>query len=55
MKIAEARAQQINAVMPLVGPLVDAWEDFPNDLRGMIEEEAPAFYELMNNLAKVVD
>lgn len=36
------RAQQAKAVMPMIGPLLDAWEAMPLELRSdMIEQAAP--------------
>lgn len=28
------RRRQNKAVMPLIGPLLDAWDDLPNDVKG---------------------
>lgn len=37
-EIEALRKEQAAAVMPLIGPLLDAWEGVPNDLRGELEE-----------------
>lgn len=34
---AELRAQQARRVMPEVGPLLDAWDQVPNDIKGELE------------------
>lgn len=34
------RKAQAARVMPIIGPLLDAWEGVPNDLRFEIEEHA---------------
>lgn len=31
---ANGRRRQARKVMPLIGPLLDAWEAVPNDLKG---------------------
>lgn len=31
-------AAQVDAVMPMIGPLLDAWEGLPNDVRGELGE-----------------
>lgn len=41
------RLVQAKAVMPKIGPLLDAWEGLSNDLRGQIMDEAPKFGSLM--------
>ena len=50
--LAKARAVQIKQVMPLIGPLLDAWEAVPNDLRVLLQEQAP---DLCHFLCKVED
>lgn len=46
------RKAQAAAVMPIIGPLLDAWEAVPNDLRFEIEEHAG---ELAGYLSEIED
>jgi hypothetical protein len=32
--VKKARAIQARKVMPMIGPLLDAWDQLPNDVRG---------------------
>lgn len=41
--IRRKRAEQAARVMPLIGPLLDAWEQLPNDVRSDIELAHPPF------------
>jgi hypothetical protein len=45
--LALARAVQVRQVMPLIGPLLDAWDELPNDLRGLLQEQAPTLCEYL--------
>lgn len=54
-EIDKLRAKQTRRVMPLIGPLLDAWEGTHNDLKGEIEELEPALFEQLQNLAKAVE
>jgi len=38
-EIERLRKAQAKAVMPLIGPLLDAWEGLPNDFKGAEEFE----------------
>jgi hypothetical protein len=44
------RIVQAKKVMPLIGGLLDAWEDMPNDLRCEIEDQQPALSEALNKI-----
>lgn len=35
------RREQAERVMPLIGPLLDAWEQMPNDVRSHLDEGCP--------------
>lgn len=50
--LRKARAVQARQVMPLIGPLLDAWDAVPNDLRSLIQEQAPS---LAAHLCKLED
>jgi hypothetical protein len=49
--IARLRREQAKRVMPLIGPLIDAWDSLPNDVKWLIEEQAErltlAIHEIM--------
>ena len=49
------RAAQARAVMPLIGPLLDAWEAVPNDLKGMIEEDAADLAEALDSINEAME
>jgi len=38
---ADLRKAQAKAVMPMIGPMLDAWEGVPNDVRGYMKEQCP--------------
>ncbi len=38
--VAKARAAQAKQVMPIIGPLLDAWDGLSNDTKGVINEES---------------
>ena len=37
----QLRKAQADAVMPMVGPMIDAWLDVPNDVRDYMKEQCP--------------
>jgi hypothetical protein len=41
---ARLRAEQAAAVMPLIGPMLDAFDGMPGDFRSDLTEEAPGLY-----------
>ncbi len=50
--VKAARAVQAREVMPLIGPLLDAWEEVPNDMRSLIADQCP---QLAHYLSKIDD
>jgi len=48
--ITQLRKEQAQRVMPLIGPLLDAWEAVPGDLRSEIKEFAPQLAEHLNHI-----
>ena len=50
--LAKARAKQAQGVMPLIGPLLDAWDEVPNDFRSLIVDQCPS---LAHHLSKIDD
>jgi hypothetical protein len=49
------RIAQAKTVMPLIGPLLDAWENAPNDLRSDIESFAPQLAANLEAIATAVE
>lgn len=45
------RVAQFKAVMLLIGPLLDAWEGVPNDLKSLIEEQAVSLHQYLEKIA----
>ena len=45
-----ARIVQAKAVMPLIGPLLDAWEGIPNDAKGALRENEPALCDCLDRI-----
>jgi len=44
------RIAQSKAVMPLIGPLLDAWEGVPNDSKGAMREGEPALCDHLDKI-----
>ena len=51
----ELRRKQAFAVMDEIGPLLDAWESIPNDVKGQLEEEALEFCHYMRRIYRAVE
>jgi hypothetical protein len=49
-ELQQLRRKQMRAVMPFIGPLLDAWDDVPNDLKGEIEEGATDLAEALDSI-----
>jgi hypothetical protein len=49
----ELRAAQAVAVMPMIGPLLDAWEGLPNDISG--DEELLTLKRQMSAISRAMD
>ncbi len=43
------RRRQNKAVMPLIGPLLDVWDDLPNDVKG--DEELKRLSEVIDKIS----
>lgn len=54
-ELEQLRRKQMRAVMPLVGPLLDAWDDVPNDLKGEIEEGATDLAEALDSIRDAME
>lgn len=53
-EIERLRAEQAEHVMPTIGPLIDAWMDVPNDLRGDLAEATPSFISAMGSTIRAI-
>lgn len=51
-ELESLRKKQAKRVMPLIGPLLDAFDQLPGDIRTGLEEDASEFVECLN---KVLD
>jgi hypothetical protein len=54
-KLNELRRKQAFAVMDEIGPLLDAWESIPNDVKSQLEEEALDFCHYMRRIYRAVE
>lgn len=46
--------EQWNLASPIIGQLLDAWDEVPNDAKGYVEECVPRFVALMDELAQAM-
>jgi hypothetical protein len=51
----DLRVVQTKAVMALIGPLLDAWEGTPNDLKSLIEEQAGSLHQHLEKMASAME
>ena len=49
------RDEQAAAVMPQIGPLLDAWAGCYNDLKSEIEDQVPTLYRVLNRISNAVE
>jgi hypothetical protein len=49
------RSKQTEAVMPLIGPLLDAWAGVPNDEQGKLAEDDPALYGALEAIVRAIE
>lgn len=54
-ELTQLRAQQTRRVMKEIGPLIDAWEAIPNDVKSQLEEEALDFCHYMRRIYLAID
>ena len=45
--VEQLRAQQARLVMPFIGPLLDAWDELPNDIRSLIVENSDDLHRIL--------
>lgn len=53
--IAILRRKQSTRAMRVIGPLLDAFEALPNDVKDMIEEDAPELFEHIHELNEAME
>jgi len=52
--LAKLRQEQARAVMKHIGPLLDAWEAIPNDVRTDLEYDLPDLWMAITLIARAV-
>jgi hypothetical protein len=53
--LVRLRAAQAKKVMPMLGPLLDAWERIPNYVRSDLCEECPTLVGHLDKLAAAME
>ena len=53
-EVEHLRQQQSDAVMPLIGPLLDALDGLANDTRGALEDEAPSLFDALAAIQRAI-
>lgn len=53
-EVEKLRAKQAKKVMPLIGPLLDAWEMLDNGTRSDLEIDAPNLCAALDKIASAV-
>lgn len=54
-EIKRLRRAQAKLVMPLIGPLLDAYEQLPNDLVSSIEDQAQGLAEAISAIQDAME
>lgn len=54
-ELERLRRKQMRAATPLIGPLLDAWDEVPNDLKGEIEEGATDLAEALDSIRDAME
>lgn len=49
-EIASLRRAQARRVMPLIGPLLDAWENTDNDTKSTLRSEYPVLCDYLDKI-----
>jgi len=50
-----ARERQQREVMELIGPLLDAWEDIPNDIKGDLREHCTPLCHYLDRINEAME
>lgn len=53
--LSALRREQTEKVMPLIGQLIDAWDSMPNDVKGLVEEQAEPFTLTMHEIMEAME
>lgn len=51
----DLRIMQAKSVMPMIGPLIDAWDGASNDLKDAIRDEEPTLAEYLDKIAEEME
>jgi hypothetical protein len=51
----EARRRQRRTVMDLIGPLLDAWEDIPNDIKSDLREHCTPLCHYLDRINEAME
>ena len=54
-ELKQLRKTQSDGVMPLIGTLLDGWQQLPNDLLEEIKEESPSLYKVFHSISKIME
>lgn len=54
-EVDRLRAKQVKGVMPLIGGLLDAWEEVPNDFRCEIQEHAAPLADYLDAINRKME
>jgi hypothetical protein len=54
-EISKLRAAQTRKVMPLIGPLLDAWEMVDNDFKGTIRDHEPTLADYLDRINAAIE
>lgn len=55
LRLTKLRKDQAKRVMPLIGPLMDAWDGMPNDVKDYLEEQAERFTMAMHEIIEQME
>lgn len=55
MLLDRLRGEQAKRVMPLIGPLLDAWDNVPNDVMSDLTEQCPEFATAMSRVVGAIE
>ena len=54
-EVEKLRAKQAKKVMPLIGPLLDAWEMLDNGTRSDLELDAPSLCSALDKISAAIE
>ena len=53
--VSRLRKRQATTVMPLIGPLLDAWDDLPNDVKSDIALDSAALVDCVERIRSAME